>query len=280
MAKSRRREGFLGLAHGSFLTLLAGILMLLLWLRTRGSSVELIEVYVLGTEKPQVAGLVTGYRNNGTSSLDEAHRLGLPHRGLWVLLVDQAGMVLQLRRSAQVRTCPNSWGFIDEHPRPKESFSSAAVRALHEELGLSSAWLYRYVTASVNLTSHPIWEQHNHHDVSSAMPKRARCIVCFLTNVYVCRTQGKIDVEIAGLWAVILRIPAARVPLHVDHDAAAHRWLHHTIVEASVHQAPGEYCDEASRLCHLLGARSLRAVLLKRRPGIRATHHRNSTHGH
>ena len=72
--------------------------------------------------------------------LDAVHRLGLPHRGAWVFVVDEAKhAMLLLRRAPHARTCPNTWSIVGEHNKPGETYEQAARRGAAEELGWSPA---------------------------------------------------------------------------------------------------------------------------------------------
>jgi len=202
---------------------------------------------------------------NGTATIHEAHARGLPHGGVWVHVVDTAGKVLLLRRAEGVRTCPGTWSFIGEHRRPGEDDGGAhALRAAAEELGLTVGWLAAHVARSGPLAPWPVWETHRYAD-------------------------GRHDREVSLLWALLLDVPAAEVPLRLDADAGGARWLAPRELEAWLiadeakggdtdggkvpgWAAPGEelrggggtrpdFCDAAIRTCVRAGLRGLDAML-------------------
>jgi isopentenyl-diphosphate Delta-isomerase len=71
-----------------------------------------------------------------------AHRDGLLHRAVSVLLFDDAGRVLLQRRAAGKYHSPLLWSnTCCGHPRPNESPHDVARRRLREEMGIASCRL-------------------------------------------------------------------------------------------------------------------------------------------
>ena len=71
-----------------------------------------------------------------------AHRDGLLHRAVSVLLFDAAGRVLLQRRAAGKYHSPLLWSnTCCGHPRPNESSYDAAHRRLREEMGVATCRL-------------------------------------------------------------------------------------------------------------------------------------------
>ena len=71
-----------------------------------------------------------------------AHRDGLLHRAVSVLVFDDAGRVLLQRRAAGKYHSPLLWSnTCCGHPRPNESSHDAARRRLREEMGVASCRL-------------------------------------------------------------------------------------------------------------------------------------------
>jgi isopentenyl-diphosphate delta-isomerase len=74
----------------------------------------------------------------GTASKLEAHRSGLRHRAISVIIGDQDGRVLLHRRAAGKYHSGGLWtNTCCSHPRPGEQASDAAHRRLVEEMGIS-----------------------------------------------------------------------------------------------------------------------------------------------
>jgi isopentenyl-diphosphate Delta-isomerase len=73
----------------------------------------------------------------GTAPKLEAHRNGLRHRALSVVIGDQHGRVLLHRRAAEKYHSGGLWtNTCCSHPRPGERTIDAAVRRLTEEMGI------------------------------------------------------------------------------------------------------------------------------------------------
>jgi hypothetical protein len=150
---------------------------------------ELIEVYemapflALGGTEPKTGDNIDRLLLNpsGTATIHEAHTGGLPHGGVWVLVVDSAGAVLVLQRAASMRTCPSTWAFVGEHRHPGEEASELVYRAVREELGLDRQWLEKHASPPTRITSATIWERHDYAD-------------------------GRVDRELSELWVVALQV--------------------------------------------------------------------------
>lgn len=81
-----------------------------------------------------------GHINTSTSSIitiNAAHSNSIPHRGVWIYIVDENDELLLLKRSTETVTCPNTWGFPGEHTKHNESYLDTAYRGVLEELGLT-----------------------------------------------------------------------------------------------------------------------------------------------
>lgn len=67
------------------------------------------------------------------------HKLGLLHRAVYVFVFDKKGRLLIQRRSSAKKIGPNQWDLsVAEHLSKGETFHQAAVRGLHEELGITA----------------------------------------------------------------------------------------------------------------------------------------------
>ena len=75
---------------------------------------------------------------SGFHSIDVAHRQGLLHTGHVLYVVDSDGMILLLKRSNGVVTCPGTWSLLGEHAERGEVAIESAIRGIREELGLST----------------------------------------------------------------------------------------------------------------------------------------------
>ena len=76
----------------------------------------------------------------GVAPKRTVHLLGLRHRAFSILLRDGAGRVLLQRRAPDKYHSGGLWAnSCCGHPRPGEATPDAAVRRLHEELGVRAA---------------------------------------------------------------------------------------------------------------------------------------------
>ena len=95
--------------------------------------------------------------------LDLVHRQGRPHKGVWVFVVNAAGQMLLLRRSAHMMTCPNTWSIVGEHNQPGESYLQAGRRGVAEELGWSVEQVARM---PLSLLGAPIFFEHSYANIA------------------------------------------------------------------------------------------------------------------
>lgn len=72
-------------------------------------------------------------------SIHDAHSLSMPHRGVWLYIVNENDELLLSKRTADTVTCPNTWNVQGEHTNFQETYLETAYRGLKEELGLSKA---------------------------------------------------------------------------------------------------------------------------------------------
>ena len=72
----------------------------------------------------------------GVSPIDGAHRNGYLHTGHCLFIMDASGLLLFLKRSSDVVTCPSTWSILGEHSNLSEKARDTVVRGMEEELGL------------------------------------------------------------------------------------------------------------------------------------------------
>jgi isopentenyl-diphosphate delta-isomerase len=76
----------------------------------------------------------------GSSTRAEAHRQGLKHRAVHVLVFNRRGEVFLQKRSMKKDTFPGAWDSSSSgHLDQGEDYDACAVRELREELGLAVA---------------------------------------------------------------------------------------------------------------------------------------------
>lgn len=72
----------------------------------------------------------------GSYPIDAAHRNGYLHTGHCLFIMDESGLLLFLKRSSDVVTCPSTWSILGEHSIANELAHDTVVRGMEEELGL------------------------------------------------------------------------------------------------------------------------------------------------
>lgn len=61
---------------------------------------------------------------------------GIPHRGVWIYVLNHKRELLLLQRSNKAVTCPDTWMPLGEHCQPSEPYVHSVFRGLHEEIAL------------------------------------------------------------------------------------------------------------------------------------------------
>lgn len=69
----------------------------------------------------------------GPLPIDDVHRQGLTHRGVWLFALDSHLRLLLAWRAPAVKTCPMTWAPLGEHTVTNETFELTAARGLSEE---------------------------------------------------------------------------------------------------------------------------------------------------
>lgn len=76
----------------------------------------------------------------GTMEKLEAHRIGVLHRAISVIIINSKGELLLQRRALSKYHSPGLWtNTCCSHPKPNEATDRAAARRLKEEMGLTAA---------------------------------------------------------------------------------------------------------------------------------------------
>jgi isopentenyldiphosphate isomerase len=71
----------------------------------------------------------------GTAGIDAVHRNALPHKGVWVYVLNSKYQLLLPRRGAHMKTCPSTLSIIGEHNDPEDKdWETAVRRGLREEI--------------------------------------------------------------------------------------------------------------------------------------------------
>ncbi|CAN8076938.1 unnamed protein product [Agarophyton chilense] len=96
-------------------------------------------------------------RESGPFHIDEIHKKGLVHHGVWIFALDSHLRLLLAWRSPSTKTCPMTWTPIGEHSITNETFEETANRGLTEEArfivrprvyAIGQPFLFHYVYAN------------------------------------------------------------------------------------------------------------------------------------
>lgn len=114
---------------GFSLVMLSTLVMLTGLLRTHSNAnaVEQIDLSENGWVNTNYSSVV---------SIDNAHNLRMPHRGVWLYIVNEHDQILMMKRPADAVTCPSTWNAPGEHTQFMETYADTAFRGLREELRL------------------------------------------------------------------------------------------------------------------------------------------------
>ena len=90
-------------------------------------------------------------RVTGRETREKIHSSGLWHRGVHVLVFDSMGRLILQVRSAEKDKFPNHYDLsVSEHLAEGETYKSAAIRGLREELGITNVALKRVMRFKMN----------------------------------------------------------------------------------------------------------------------------------
>ncbi|HRE79942.1 MAG TPA: isopentenyl-diphosphate Delta-isomerase [Opitutaceae bacterium] len=97
---------------------------------------------------PDVILVDSGDHEVGSSDKMTVHAQGLLHRAFSIFLVDRQGRILLQQRSFNKYHSGGLWAnTCCGHPRPGEGTTKAALRRLHEELGVTSTLTLQFTSS-------------------------------------------------------------------------------------------------------------------------------------
>mmetsp|Transcript_20841 Transcript_20841/g.46270 ORF Transcript_20841/g.46270 Transcript_20841/m.46270 type:complete len:315 (-) Transcript_20841:971-1915(-) len=163
----------------------------------------------------------------GFHSIDLAHREGLLHTGHVLYVMDSAGMLLLLKRSNEVVTCPGTWSLLGEHAERGEDAIESAIRGLREELGLSAV---SFVKGEFENTWSAEFEPNGTKRRRTTNSPRANISLATKLPLYYIRFYGprsddRIDRQLTYLWIVQFSEPQRKLDFKFDHEVKDHKWL-------------------------------------------------------
>lgn len=113
------------------------------------------EQVVLVSEKDEILGLM---------DKQEAHVNGLLHRAFSVFLFNRKGEMLLQKRAPSKYHSPNKWtNACCSHPRENETYHTAGIRRLREELGISATISEKFHFIYKANVGQELWEHELDH---------------------------------------------------------------------------------------------------------------------
>lgn len=181
-------------------------------------------------------------------NIGEAHSKGLLHRGIWVAVLRPAKAdynpssttttttetggkqqehnnsyeTLLMRRSANLKTCPNAWGLCGEHSDPNESWEDTAQRAIHEELQLSPLKSDGTARTIINLMA-PVMTTNSNRNSSSASRTSGGGEGSSLLVQTPYTKLNRYDLQATGLLAVVISYKES-LSIQPDDEVAELQW--------------------------------------------------------
>lgn len=168
---------------------------------------------------------------SGTHSIDIAHRNGYLHTGHCLYIMDADGLLLFLKRSPFVVTCPNTWSILGEHSIANEAAYDTVVRGMEEELGLKQL---KQVETATN------YHDDGQEEVKSIFSTKLQTIdketievtiqniteyPLYYIRHYGPRLDNRIDSQLTYLWLVRLPRRHYEIRIQLDHEVADHKWI-------------------------------------------------------
>ena len=187
---------------------------------------------------------------DGRVGIDDAHRRGVMHKGVWLHVLTLDNHLLLLRRSPSMATCAGGLSIVGEHSWLGESDERCARRALREELP-SLARAAASAAASLHpLRAVPRWFLYDYPDDL----RRDRALI----------SEWLLSLSINGTQAQALLRQQAAVPTPTGQHAEASEMRFVTIAEYArrLLQESHSFCapgllpsalvDSVADICHVL----------------------------
>ena len=177
-------------------------------------------------------------------SIDDAHRQGLLHRGVWLAVLRQTTQhshrrhkpyqILLLQRQLFLKTCPGAWSLLGEHSDTGETWIATAQRALLEELQLDNN------------------NNNNNTDPSSDQ----QFVNLFPGQSVLVRTEyvevHRREMQATGLFAIVLGDEQIKNQMQPDKEVADTAWVD----IAELYNGTRVFCNEQiTSLAALVGRR-------------------------
>lgn len=158
----------------------------------------------------------------GSYPIDVAHRRGYLHTGHCLFIMDASGLLLFLKRSSDVVTCPSTWSILGEHSIANEEAHDTVVRGMEEELGLKQV---RREEANDYDSSFTAEFQTVDKDIIHVAIQNITQYPLYYIRYYGPRLDNRIDSQVTYLWLARLTKRHDEVQIKLDEEVANHKWI-------------------------------------------------------
>ena len=241
----------------------ASFLNYFVWQRnnlTTATSKEIIETYRFpqnfrgGEELPHLTPVeASSLIPRGSYPIDVAHRNAYLHTGHCVFIMDASGLLLFLKRSPDVVTCPNTWSILGEHTKANENPFDTVARGIEEELGLKhirSSFNDHgrgAVVGSTSFSARPFTADFQTIDNSSTIHITLQNITehpLYYIRYYGTRLDNRIDSQVTSLWLARLPKRHEEIQIKLDDEVSDHKWISVEDFSDWIEADATEYDDE------------------------------------
>ena len=165
----------------------------------------------------------------GSHPIDVAHRRGYLHTGHCIFIMDTNGLLLFLKRSSDVVTCPSTWSILGEHSTSNETPHDTVIRGMEEELGLTQQRIDALRTNEVGSRQiDPIFSADFQTTDTNIIHVEIRNITqypLYYIRHYGPRLDNRIDSQLTYLWLARLPKRHEEIEIRLDDEVADHKWI-------------------------------------------------------
>jgi len=159
----------------------------------------------------------------GVDPIDEAHRHGYLHIGHCLFIMDASGLLLFLKRSPDVVTCPSTWSILGEHSNVGEKAQDTVSRGIEEELGLQH--IIRHEAHETKDSSFTAAFQTIDKDTIYVGIQNITQYPLYYIRHYGPRLDNRIDSQLTYLWLARLPKRHDEIQIKLDDEVADHKWI-------------------------------------------------------
>ena len=136
--------------------------------------------------------------------------------------MDASGLLLFLKRSSDVVTCPSTWSILGEHSNKSETARDTVVRGMEEELGLQQ--VSRLETNDSSFTAD--FQTINKKDtINDVIIQNITQYPLYYIRHYGPRLNNRIDSQLTYLWLARLPKRHDEIQIKLDDEVADHKWI-------------------------------------------------------